>query len=311
VSDALGQRIRAQLTGTCDFPDDQRDRLLSQIRQRHGDHLQAILIYGSYLRGKRDTLLDFYVLLDSYAGVSSRWQGWLAKALPPNVYQIQDGVPPNEVRAKYALLTLERFEYCMEHDFHSYFWARFAQPCGVLYCRDEQTMERLVAAIGQATMTFVRKVLPTLPDRFDTARLWSAGLELTYRCEFRSEPPGHAEKLYGYWPDYYREVTSVLAEGSALFGPLGADDEYINRCTTSSRRGAGFRWRVRMLHGKALSTLRLLKAALTFDGALDYLLWKISRHSGVYIEPTERQRKFPLIFAWPLLFRLYRRGAFR
>ena len=94
-------------------------------------------------------------------------------------------------------------------------------------------------------------------------------------------------------------------------GPAGADDEYINRCSASSRRGAGLRWRVRMFHGKALSTLRLLKAALTFDGALDYLLWKISRHSGVYIEPTERQRKFPLIFAWPLLFRLYRRGAFR
>ena len=66
-----------------------------------------------------------------------------------------------------------------------------------------------------------------------------------------------------------------------------------------------------MLHGKVLSTLRIIKAALTFDGALDYLLWKIKRHSGVYIEPTERQRRFPLVFAWPLLWRLYRRGAFR
>jgi len=54
-----------------------------------------------------------------------------------------------------------------------------------------------------------------------------------------------------------------------------------------------------------------VKAAVTFDGALDYLLWKIQRHSGVYIEPTGLQRQYPLIFAWPLLFRLWREGAFR
>jgi len=62
---------------------------------------------------------------------------------------------------------------------------------------------------------------------------------------------------------------------------------------------------------KVLSTLRIVKAAMTFDGALDYLLWKIKRHSGVYIEPTRLQRNYPLIFAWPLLFRLWRRGAFQ
>ena len=57
--------------------------------------------------------------------------------------------------------------------------------------------------------------------------------------------------------------------------------------------------------------MRIFKAALTFDGALDYLLWKIKRHSGVYIEPSDLQRKVPLIFAWPLLIRLWRKGAFR
>jgi hypothetical protein len=57
--------------------------------------------------------------------------------------------------------------------------------------------------------------------------------------------------------------------------------------------------------------LRLVKAAGTFDDPLDYLLWKIERHSGIYIAPSERQRRYPLIFAWGLLWRLYRRGAFR
>jgi hypothetical protein len=49
--------VARQISGSCDFPDDQRDQLLEQIRKRYGSGLLAVLIYGSYLRGKRDTLL--------------------------------------------------------------------------------------------------------------------------------------------------------------------------------------------------------------------------------------------------------------
>ena len=81
AADELRDLVTGQVLGTCDFPDEQRDQLLDQIRERYGQGLQAVLIYGSYLRGKRDTLLDFYVLLDSYAALPSPWQGWLARAL--------------------------------------------------------------------------------------------------------------------------------------------------------------------------------------------------------------------------------------
>ena len=189
--------VAGQVLGSCDFPDGQRDQLLNQIRQRYGRGVLAVLIYGSYLRGKRDTLLDFYVLLDSYGSMPKAWQGWLAKALPPNVYQIHHGTPPDEIRAKYALLSLDRFEYAVRRDYHSYFWARFAQPCGILYCRDEETRSRVIEAICQSTRTFVRRVTPRLPEHFDSKQLWATGLSLTYQCEFRSEPPGHAESCSG------------------------------------------------------------------------------------------------------------------
>jgi hypothetical protein len=68
---------------------------------------------------------------------------------------------------------------------------------------------------------------------------------------------------------------------------------------------------VRRIQGKLLSALRLFKAAFTFNQPLEYLLWKIERHSGLYIEPTRRQIRHPLIFAWPLLWKLYQQGAFR
>ncbi len=310
-----GEELRAlvaeQVLGTCDFPDEQRDQLLGQIKQRYGQGLLAVLIYGSYLRGKRDTLLDFYVLLDSYASMPKAWQGWLAKALPPNVYQIHHGRPPDEIRAKYALLTLGRFENAVRRDFHSYFWARFAQPCGILYCRDEEVRERVIAAICKSCETFARRVAPRLPQNFDAKQMWAKGLGLTYQCEFRSEPPGHAEKLFGYWPDYYRAVTQTLAGQGLGFELAHNADTFSSTSSDSARRWSPASWWLRRVQGKVLSTLRILKAALTFDGALDYLLWKIQRHSGVYIEPTDLQRKYPVFFAWPLLLRLWRRGAFR
>jgi len=307
----LRRIVAGQISGTCDFPDQQRDQLLGQIRKRYGDGLLAVLIYGSYLRGKRDTLLDFYVLLDSYRAMPRAWQGWIAKALPPNVYQISHGSPPDEIRAKYALLTLDRFEHSVSRDFHSYFWARFAQPCGILYCRDREVESRVIEAVCQASETFIRRVTPRLPLRFDARQLWAEGLGLTYQCEFRSEPPGHAEKLFEYWPDYYRSVTSALAGRGLGFEASATPGSFDNSCSEKTRRWSPASWWVRRVQGKVLSTLRIVKAAMTFDGALDYLLWKIKRHSGVYIEPTRLQRNYPLIFAWPLLFRLWRRGAFQ
>ena len=315
VSERLRSLVISQVKDACDFPDEQRDQLLDQIRQRYGKSLLAVLIYGSYLRGKRDTLLDFYVLLDNYRSMPGFWQAGLAKALPPNVYQIHHGAPPEEIRAKYALLTLDRFEYSMRQDFHSYFWARFAQPCGILYCRDEETESRVVAAICQASATFARRVAPCLPAQFEAKQMWAEGLRLTYQCEFRSEPPEHAAKLFDYWPDYYRAMTSALAQENLGFEVMENEgeneDRFLNLCSSFRRRWAPVSWWLRRIEGKILSSLRILKAALTFDGALDYLLWKIQRHSGVYIKPTALQSKYPAIFAWPLLWRLWRKGAFR
>ena len=60
-----------------------------------------------------------------------------------------------------------------------------------------------------------------------------------------------------------------------------------------------------------LPLLRLIKAVFTFEGGVDYALWKIERHSGVTVTVSDRARRHPLIFGWGPLFRLWRRGAFR
>lgn len=297
-------------------PDSNIQPLIDEIRQKHGEALQAILVYGSWLRGKRDTMLDFYVLVEDYRTLDSAWQGFMCRLLPPNVYHIhhKNEDPSSErpeLRAKYALLTLDRFRKAMLHDFHSYFWARFAQPCEILYVRDDASRAELTEALDSAAKTFVKRVLPAMGDQFMSADLWTRGLALTYQCELRTESSTRGESIYEYNPAFYDAVTSDYALESAALLNQGGENQYSNQCSKSCRKWASFTWWLRRVQGKLLSVLRLIKAAVTFNEPLEYLLWKIKRHTGIYIEPTQRQLKYPLIFAWPLLWKLYRQGAFR
>lgn len=304
--------IREQVT--CDWPvDDPRVlALLEVIRERHGESLDAVVAYGSYLRGKRDTLLDFYILLQDFTTLSSAWQGPACRFLPPNVYQIHVGSGADASRAKCATLLLTQFERALAGDFHSYFWARFAQPSRILFCRDDGIRERLTQAIATAARSFVSRVVPMLPTRFSGAELWVRGLGLTYRCELRTEDPAYSRGLFDANAAYLNALTHALADGDLAYRPVdGETDLYASEATTALRRRAAAAWWLRRAQGKFLSAARIIKAALTFEDPLDYLLWKIERHSGVHVEPTPRQRRYPLIFAWGLLWQLYRKGAFR
>ncbi len=290
--------------------------LLEEIRRKHGDTMQAILVYGSWLRGKRDTMLDFYVLVDDYQTLDSAWQGWMCRLLPPNVYHIHHKTEAADdqsfaVRAKYALLSLSRFCDAMQHDFHSYFWARFAQPCEVLYVRDETVQAVLTNAFKSASATFLRRALPAMEDKFSSRELWTRGLSLTYQCELRTENSNRGESIYEFEPAYYDSVTNSFAQKNPALLKLEADGMFCNQSSGFSRKTSSLTWWLRRVQGKLLSMLRLFKAAFTFNEPMEYLLWKIERHSGIYIEPSTRQLKHPLIFAWPLIWKLYRQGAFR
>jgi len=300
-------------------------RLLAEIFRRHGDKVAAVLLYGSYLRGKRDTLIDLYVLLtDLSDALPGRWQALGNRSLPPNVYylslpesQPQEAADAPEqahsqaaIRAKYATLSLAQFVRGM-HDFHSYFWSRFVQPAGLVFARDETTRARVVAAVVDSVDTFVSRVTPLLAGTFAAAELWRSGFALTYACELRSEHPGGIAALYEHNAGHFDDLLASYANraNAAVAAVPGGGYRSKSRRPGGSR--ARISWALRRGQGKVLSVLRLVKAAGTFEDPLDYLLWKLERHSGVYIAPTERQRRRPLIFAWGLLWRLYRRGAFR
>ena len=62
----------------------------------------------------------------------------------------------------------------------------------------------------------------------------------------------------------------------------------------------------------ARATVRWLKHVVSFEGWLDYIVQKASRHGGEELQLSERERRFPLLLLWGRVFRYLasvRKGA--
>jgi hypothetical protein len=287
--------------------------LAEALLARHGASVQAILLYGScYRRGDDDGLVDLYVLVDGYRAIHGLGFAALANhLLPPNVYFHEQAHGARTLRAKYAILSLDGLERATgPAAFVPYFWARFAQPTALLYARTEAVAARVRAALAQAAATFVARVVPALPEDFDARQLWQRGLVMSYRAELRAERRGGVRDLYTAAAAHY-ETTTRQALAAGPFAVTAVDARYRVELGRTQRLAARAAWLARRALGKSLSVLRLVKGLFTFRGGPDYVLWKIQRHSGVAVELSPRARRFPLLAAWTIAWRLYRRRAFR
>ena len=83
------------------------------------------------------------------------------------------------------------------------------------------------------------------------------------------------------------------------------------KISKAERADAKRAWKTRARLAKPLNMARLAKAAFTFSGGVDYIAWKIERHSGHKIDVTPFQRRHPLLSAGPALWRLWRKGVLR
>ncbi len=261
------------------------------LRARHSGTV-AILAYGSCLRGvdAADTLIDFYVLTENLGGVSGNFLSRLGcAAAPPNVYYAEARAFGKSLRAKYAVLPISLFAMKMKpENGNPYFWARFSQPSALVYARDQSARNETVAAIAQALRTCFANAKSLTSARNPLAR-WTAIFTETYKTEFRSERTDRATQIVSTYPGYYKQAASLLAS-----------DPPIHRNQT-----------LRRFTGKLWSVLRLIKAAFTFQGGADYIVWKIERHSGEKIVLTDWQKHHPIIASLMLLPTLLRKGAVR
>ncbi len=289
--------------------------LIDALRARHGGCVQAVLFYGSCLRGGDpfDGLVDLYLVVGDYRCVNRGGLGALwNRLLPPNVFYTEVPVEERTLRCKYAVITLTQLrKACSRRWFHSYFWGRFSQPTAIAWTRDETTQRSVGDCLALAIHTFLERTLPCADAQGDIEALWRAALRLSYRAELRPESGERANELARAGRTWYLEVTRLALPALSLPLELDARGYYRLAVSSARRRGCRAAWVVRTGQGKLLSVARLLKALFTFDGALDYAAWKLERHSGQRIEIPARVRRYPLIFVWGLFWDLYRRGIFR
>jgi hypothetical protein len=148
-------------------------------------------------------------------------------------------------------------------------------------------------------------------DRFTAAEFWTHAFQATYAAELRAEGADRARLVYEADRGRYDGMTETALRAAGFDVETAVDGRLSVPLAAAVRRTAGIAWWFRRVVGKLLSIMRLAKGVFTFDGGVDYILWKIERHSGVKATATPWQRRHPLLAAPALAWRLYRRGAFR
>jgi len=286
--------------------------MANAIRDKHGDTVQAFVFYGSGLReaDNIEKMLDYYVLTRSYKDVHGFSLKALASfALPPSVHYLEatdrNSQPMN---SKYSIVSLPAFTRRVTGSAREpMIWARFSQPCLIMACTDENLRKRLLSDLANAVIHFADQAAPLMSGRMTPRDFWARALGESYRTELRAERPfERAREIV----DRYGERYDAL--GQALFGPVDEDGMItLPAASGVSRQATRLKWATRRGLGKPATALRVLKAAFTFDGGLDYVLHKLKSHSGVEIEVTPHQRRHPILWSPILAWKLWRRGAFR
>ena len=288
--------------------------LAAELARRAGAGTAAVLFYGSALRGGAlDGVLDFYVLTDRpIAWPGSRLTALAGRLLPPNVGYLETAVGGATLRAKYAVMTVAQFRRAMSpRRIDTTLWARFSQPAACVHLRSDADGRAVGEAVGAAVVTAARWAAALGPVRGDAGVFWRALFQRTYAAELRVERGARADDLVGRDAARYAQLLPAAWRAAGVAFASTGDGVLEPALSAAERAAAERRWRLRRRLGRPLNLLRLLKAASTFANAIDYVAWKVERHSGYRIEPSEFQRRHPLLAAPGLYLRLRARGVLR
>lgn len=288
--------------------------MAAQLASRGGAATSAVLYYGSALRaGELGGILDFYVLLDDTGAWPGSWLARLAnRLLPPNVGYLELQHAGQTLRAKYAVMSTAQFARRLtDGSCDTTIWARFCQPSLLVWNRSAADQIDRCAVVGSAVNCAAGWAARLGPAQGTAGEFWRALFARTYAAELRVEKQARALDIVGQAPARYATLLPLTWDRSGLRYTQGNDGLLSPQIAPTERRRAVRAWAWRARLGRPLNILRLLKAAFTFEGAMDYAVWKVERHSGVRIEVAPWQRRFPLLAAPGLYWKLRRRGLFK
>lgn len=286
---------------------------MPRLLERGADRIAAILHYGSHLLGMAgaDSEPDFFVVLrHPHFALDGGWRdALLGRALPPSLYHplfLIDGI---NRRAKLCVVSgrqLQEETSAQAHDL--YHLGRFSKPLALLYARDRAARRLVVEARASALEVLAPLALARIPRRFSLDEFLAALLGLSYLSEIRIAEPGKIERLLA---SHHRSLT---AEGRCLLDVLAAQRLVdIGASTHTHYAAADSRPRLEewLIRSRRRALLRWPKYLITFEGWLDYLVAKLERHTGERLALSRRERRHPLLLAWPRLLQLHRRGLVR
>ncbi len=308
IMQSLQQLVAAELDGRA-LP--QVHDFAAHIAAQYGDSARAVLFYGSCLRSETldGEMLDFYLIVSDYkAAYTKSWMAKWNRRLPPNVFPFDhDGL-----MAKVAVLS--------EEDFHRLnragastvsVWARFSQVSRLVWCADDDARSACIMAVAGAAPTLLNASLAHMEREMTLGELWETGYALTYGAELRAERKDRPASVLSFDPERYEALGKAALHHTAIANEMRGGRVYLDEDPESRIDQEQARWPGLRRRGKILTLARLAKASFTYAGGIDYIAWKVSRHSGEDIKVRDWQRRWPILGAILMLPKLLVKGAVR
>lgn len=297
-------------------------RLAGFLARAFGPGTVALLHYGSHAQSAEtgpDSAWDYFIIVDEYRpayralaatlprGFPAGRAALLSRILPPNVISVTAPDAGEARLAKCCVLSVRDLtRACAPRPADHFVRARLFQQTHLVWARDAAGRQRVSDAIASARWETFAWVRPFLPARFDPRAYGRTLLEVSYAGEIRPEAAQHVDVLLEAQSATLMPMFETLLAHLASRGTLerigdGYRDPRPPGARARALARAWFGW------SKVRATLRWLKYVALYDDWLDYVVRKVERKSGMTVELTERERRWPLVFLWPRALRFIAR----
>jgi hypothetical protein len=267
---------------------------------------------------RKTGIYDFFLVTDDYRLLyPDAKQQFLCQHLPPSVYYLElESEKFGKLCAKYSVISLDRLrQETSPQASDNYHMGRFGQKIGICYVKDDAVRTALIDAFFDALIWNVRLTIHKFHRDFPFEGFFLKYLRTSYSGATRIETEEKFQSIYandkGFYDSIYRKVLCYYEQETGEIRYNQAKDLYELQVFGWPRFSNYLRARFFLNKSKCTSTLRWFKNMLTFKNWLDYIINKVERHSGVKLELTRLDRKFPLIIGSRHFFRLLFKGHLR
>jgi hypothetical protein len=299
------------------------DAAVRRLAAAAGDTLAGLVFFGSRRTGAAHanawSAYDLFVVVEGYrafydslrrAGLTGKRPGLMALVsgwLPPTQCSLRFLAEGVHVKATVVRCDTWRRE-TSKHRRDHFCIGRLCQPTRILHFRNEDARGLLLQGLVSSHRETWCWVRPWLPRTFDADAYGRSALRTSMMWEIRPEPAGRADALWDAQRELQIPVFEALLRELEERGEVEPAPDRAGSFRVARPVGAIERLRRDLFFRRSIvrATARWLKHTVTFEGWLDYIVRKASRHTGEPIALTEREGRWPWVFLWGRLFRYLR-----